>query len=344
MFSYTYSAGNTSIAPNSAVNDSTLPPQSFVCAVAGVPYFIGGTIISTCGILLNLSFIFVFCRVRYMKTLTNRYLVNLAMSDMLLLLSVLMYYIIRLTYGQVTDLIFNCALTYLHTVLLFVSLWMITIISIERYMGICNPLKARLFNTKGRTTRVIACTWGLGLLCSTPKLVQCALANTDKMRATQAEHTIFIMYFIMFLSSIVTVSCMYTLTVKNFKKSIKKLGKDRRTAKKSDETQVLVTCICISVVFFICTLPAAYKYVIHLIWQTTGTFYGGNFSICIYSLNRWFLLVNTSINPFIYTLTSARCRRAFAKAFLCYRKERKGGYPYSSSYANSATTNIGTDV
>ncbi|XP_070558060.1 somatostatin receptor type 4-like [Ptychodera flava] len=336
-------------AINGSVNDSVPDAQTpvFTCGVTGNPYLIGGIILCTIGLLLNSSFVFVFCRVRYMRTLTNGYLVNLAVSDMLLLFSVFVVFIVHLENRSLVTRNINCAINYLHTMLLFVSIWMITIVSIERYLGICNPLKARIFNTRGRVITLIACTWLLGLLCAIPKLIECSLKESQPTKAEHAQNAVYVMYVIMFLASMLTVGSMYFLTVKNFKHSVKKLRKDRKNTKKSDEKQVLVTCMAISVVFFVCMLPSFYKYLIHVVYTSTGIFLGGNFTVCMYALSRWLLLINSSVNPLIYTITSARCRRAFVEALISCRPAI--GYDYtsarrSSSNSNTLTTNVIIDA
>ncbi|XP_070558059.1 substance-K receptor-like [Ptychodera flava] len=350
MIANTSDFTNQTPSLTSQENGSDSSQPEFLCDVlSGTSYFTGGLIISASGLFLNAAFIFVFCRVKYMRTLTNGYLVNLAVSDSLLLSSVLMYFIFRLAeLGPLRSATFNCFLTYLHAILLLVSIWMITIVSIERYLCICNPLKARLFNTRGRVAALIACTWILSMICSSPKLVHCAIADSDSEQAQQFEITLYIFYVLMFFLSIVTVACMYSFVVVNFKKSVRKLGKERRNTRKSDDTQVLVTCMIISIVFFVCTFPSAYKYVLYLLYRATNVNYGGHFTICMYGLARWLLLINSSVNPLIYTITSARCRKAFAIAFWCHstkdRRTTTCTLPPSSAYVNSMTTNLGADV
>ncbi|XP_077978392.1 somatostatin receptor type 5-like [Glandiceps talaboti] len=319
---------------NGTVDDD----DDFTCGVTGNPYYVGGSIICIIGLLLNASFVFVFCRVKCMRTLTNGYLVNLAVSDMSLLFTVVLYFAIALYDPEYRPHPFQCTITFLHTVLLFVSLWMVTIVSIERYLGICNPLKARLFNTRGRVAALVAASWLLGMVCAVPKVVYCSIKPTHPVLAKRADLAVCVVYMLVFLSSMITVATMYSLTVKNFKHSVKKLRKDRINTRKSDERQVLVTCMAISVVFFICTLPAFYKYVMQVIYMATHVVPGGNFSICIYALNRWLLLINSSVNPLIYTITSARCRRAFVQAFT-FRPLR---HKYTSARRSSTTCNSNT--
>ncbi|XP_077862871.1 bombesin receptor subtype-3-like [Saccoglossus kowalevskii] len=319
----------------------------FYCGVAGTSYFIGAVIISSIGLLLNAAFVFVFCRVRYMRTLTNGYLVNLAVSDMSLLFTVILVFVIVLGKNKLSAEL-NCAVNLIQTTLLYVSLWMVTIVSIERYLGICNPLKARLFNTQGRVVTLIALTWILAFVCATPRLLSCTMLS-DPEQQLQTEYAMYSMYSLMFFASSVTVATMYALTVKTFRKSIRAMRNDRKQSRKSDEKQVLITCMAISVIFFVCMLPSCYKYVNLFFWRLSGTAqpYGGKFTVCVYAISKVLLLINSSVNPLIYTITSARCRRAFLIAFFC-RKEtnKRATIRYSTGYAcgNSVTTNIDTEL
>ncbi|XP_077862870.1 neuromedin-U receptor 1-like [Saccoglossus kowalevskii] len=308
--------GNHTIV--TADNVTTLPDDGFTCSVTGRALYIGGILICVTGLLFNGAFVFVFARVRYMKTLTNAYLVNLATCDMLLLLSVLLLYGSMLTSPNALTVSVNCAINFVQTTLLFVSLWVVTIVSIERYLGICNPLKVRMFNTKCRVMSLICTTWVLGVIFAVPRILQCTLLKSHPAMLQKAEYAVYITYALMFLVSMVTVASMYALTSNIFRQSLNRLRNSKQSKKiKSEEKQVLVTCMAISVVFFICMLPAFYKYVLHVIWKMTGSDmpHGGHFTICMYALSKWFLLVHSSINPIIYTITSARCRRAFCIAF-----------------------------
>ncbi|XP_006812946.1 mu-type opioid receptor-like [Saccoglossus kowalevskii] len=324
------------ISGTGLAGNSTEADDNFTCGVTGTPLYVGGILICCFGLLFNGAFVFVFTRVRYMKTLTNAYLVNLASSDMLLLLSVLLVYVSILV-GRVITRDLNCAINCVHTMLLFVSLWVVTIVSIERYLGICNPLKAMMLKTKGRVMSLICTTWLLGVLFAMPRILQCTVLKSYHAMLQNAEHAVYITYALMFLVAMVTVATMYALTIKTFRQSAMML-RDRKQSKKvkSDEKQVLVTCMAISVVFFICMFPAFYKYLMLVIWNMSGSDESHwHFTICMSALSRWFLLINSSINPLIYTITSKGCRRAFCIAFRYRHYEYMG--PMRSTSINGAT-------
>ena len=111
--------------------------------------------------ILNMSFIIVVLKTPSMKTVTNAYLVCLALSDILFSLhsAVINFAAWYLTpYSE--DFVFmgtsGCIInTFIVKVTYFFSIFIVTTVSFDRYMAICHPLKHRMMIGKARTTRLI---------------------------------------------------------------------------------------------------------------------------------------------------------------------------------------------
>ncbi|XP_023216800.1 cholecystokinin receptor-like, partial [Centruroides sculpturatus] len=104
-----------------------------------------------------------------MRTVTNVFLLNLAISDLLLgvfcmpftLAGVLLR---KFIFGEVM-----CRLIpYLQAVSVSVSAWTLVAMSIERYYAICHPLKSREWQTLSHAYRMIGVVWAASLLCMLP--------------------------------------------------------------------------------------------------------------------------------------------------------------------------------
>ena len=122
------------------------------------------------GLISNLSFLFVLIRVRQMRTITNFYLANLAVADFLyLLMQGLTTGLNVLTYGIVQGQFYKSALgcviggTFLYMPY-FTSIGLITLVTFERFIGICFPLKSRIMSSKSRTVKLVILIWILGFL------------------------------------------------------------------------------------------------------------------------------------------------------------------------------------
>ncbi|XP_076348075.1 cholecystokinin receptor-like [Tachypleus tridentatus] len=104
-----------------------------------------------------------------MRTVTNVFLLNLSVSDLLLgvfcmpftLVGVLMREFI---FGDVM-----CRLIpYLQAVSVSVSAWTLVSMSVERYYAICHPLKSREWQTLSHAYRMIGAVWVGSILCMLP--------------------------------------------------------------------------------------------------------------------------------------------------------------------------------
>ncbi|XP_068919700.1 motilin receptor [Petaurus breviceps papuanus] len=123
----------------------------------------------TVGVSGNVVTVLLIRRYRDMRTTTNLYLGSMAVSDLLILLG-LPFDLYRLwrsrpwVFGQLL-----CRLSlYLSEGCTYASLLHITALSVERYLAICYPLRARVLITHRRVRALIAALWAVALLSAGP--------------------------------------------------------------------------------------------------------------------------------------------------------------------------------
>ncbi|XP_020849479.1 motilin receptor [Phascolarctos cinereus] len=121
------------------------------------------------GVSGNVVTVLLIRRYRDMRTTTNLYLGSMAVSDLLILLG-LPFDLYRLwrsrpwVFGQLL-----CRLShYLSEGCTYASLLHITALSVERYLAICFPLRARVLITRRRVRALIAALWVVALLSAGP--------------------------------------------------------------------------------------------------------------------------------------------------------------------------------
>ncbi|XP_036599804.1 motilin receptor [Trichosurus vulpecula] len=121
------------------------------------------------GVSGNVVTVLLIRRYRDMRTTTNLYLGSMAVSDLLILLG-LPFDLYRLwrsrpwVFGQLL-----CRLSlYLSEGCTYASLLHITALSVERYLAICYPLRARVLITRRRVRALIAALWAVALLSAGP--------------------------------------------------------------------------------------------------------------------------------------------------------------------------------
>ncbi|XP_073833364.1 uncharacterized protein [Musca autumnalis] len=116
-----------------------------------------------------------------MRTITNVFLLNLAISDILLgvlcmpvtLVGTLLRHFI---FGE-----FFCKLIqFSQAASVAVSSWTLVAISCERYYAICHPLRSRRWQTRSHAYKIIACIWFGSMLCMTPIAIFSQLMPTSR--------------------------------------------------------------------------------------------------------------------------------------------------------------------
>ncbi|CAB1328936.1 unnamed protein product [Coregonus sp. 'balchen'] len=127
------------------------------------------SVIFLLSVLGNLLIIVVLAVNKRMRTVTNSFLLSLAVSDLMMAIFCMPFTLIP---NLMEDFIFGPAMckivAYLMGVSVSISTFSLVAIAIERYSAICNPLKSRAWQTRSHAYRVIAATWLLSFMIMTP--------------------------------------------------------------------------------------------------------------------------------------------------------------------------------
>ncbi|XP_063806864.1 gastrin/cholecystokinin type B receptor isoform X2 [Pseudophryne corroboree] len=120
----------------------------------------------------NTLIIIVLVMNKRLRTITNSFLLSLAVSDIMLSLFCMPFTLIpnimeNFIFGEV---ICKTA-AYFMGMSVSVSTFNLVAIAIERYSAICNPLKSRVWQTRSHAYKVIAATWILSVVIMIPYLV-----------------------------------------------------------------------------------------------------------------------------------------------------------------------------
>lgn len=112
----------------------------------------------------------VILRHRFMRTPTNYYLFSLAVSDLLVLLlgMPLELYDMWSNYPFLLGASGCYFKTLLFEAVCFASILNVTALSVERYIAVVHPLKAKYVVTRNHAKRVIVTIWVLSVVCSIP--------------------------------------------------------------------------------------------------------------------------------------------------------------------------------
>ncbi|XP_031725430.1 cholecystokinin receptor [Anarrhichthys ocellatus] len=140
----------------------------------------------------NLLIIVVLTVNKRMRTVTNTFLLSLAVSDLMMVVFCMPFNLIP---SILKDFIFGAAMckivSYLMGISVSISTFSLVAIAIERYSAICNPLKSRVWQTRSHAYRVIAATWVLALVVMIPYPIISDLESfhrPDNTTAHQCRH------------------------------------------------------------------------------------------------------------------------------------------------------------
>ena len=288
-------------------------------------------IIVALGLLINGSFLLVVYRVADMRTNINIYLVNLAIAD----LSTQVLYIIRhvggyilaygLKYGNPTK--YGCAaINFLAYLFYYVSLWTVTFLGLERYIAICHPLRHRSINPRAQALRMVLTAWLISIIFAafvTPQkpVDLCVISKDEQMFSIQLQVCRFICTscwdavtatdFTQFVTAVTASTIFYSLIISRLGKSN---PSDDAIAKNTCKTRKAVAKMLIinGVVFFLCNVPYAY---LNLTDFFRIRVFNRSVDIITLWIARLLYLVNSMVNPIIYSLICHRYRKAYMKAF-----------------------------
>uniref|UniRef100_A0A673KF17 Gastrin/cholecystokinin type B receptor n=1 Tax=Sinocyclocheilus rhinocerous TaxID=307959 RepID=A0A673KF17_9TELE len=140
----------------------------------------------------NLLIIVVLVVNKRMRTVTNSFLLSLAISDLMMAVFCMPFTLIP---NLLEDFIFGAAMckivAYLMGISVCISTFSLVAIAIERYSAICNPLKSRAWQTRSHAYKVIASTWVLSFLIMTPYPIFSTLVKFTKLNNITAHMCLF---------------------------------------------------------------------------------------------------------------------------------------------------------
>uniref|UniRef100_A0A8C3KTT0 Neuromedin U receptor 1 n=1 Tax=Calidris pygmaea TaxID=425635 RepID=A0A8C3KTT0_9CHAR len=304
----------------------------------------------------------VILRHRFMRTPTNYYLFSLAVSDLLVLLlgMPLELYDMWSNYPFLLGASGCYFKTLLFEAVCFASILNVTALSVERYIAVVHPLKAKYVVTRNHAKRVIVTIWVLSVICSIPNTSLHGLRPLcvpGRGRVPDSEICtlvkplltynliIQITTVVFFFLPMGTISILYLLIGLQLKKEkmLETLGAksgggsghdchNTRGQKKVKRRQVTKMLFVLVVVFGICWAPF---HTDRLVWSfvSTWTSHMHHMFQYVHIISGIFFYLSSAANPILYNLMSTRFREMF-KEVMCRPGHRP---PRSRKYSPSVT-------
>nr|XP_046247876.1 neuromedin-U receptor 1 [Scatophagus argus] len=308
----------------------------------------------------------VIARNKVMWTPTNYYLFSLAVSDLLVLLlgMPLELYELWQNYPFLLGKGSCYFKTFLFETVCLASILNVTALSVERYIAVVHPLRAKYVVTRTHAKRVILTVWGVSILCALPNtslhgidvLHLCStgpagnisMAIPDSALCTLVKPrwmynlTIQVTTLLFFILPMLTISALYMLIGLQLKRekmhqaleAKSSFGQDsfcniRSQQQKARRRQVTKMLFVLVVVFAICWAPF---HTDRLMWSFISHWTDSHLEIFqyVHIISGVFFYLSSAVNPILYNLMSTRFREMF-KEVMCHRPHHTAPRKHSLS-------------
>ncbi|KAM6938194.1 neuromedin-U receptor 1 [Lycodopsis pacificus] len=330
------------------------------------------------GVVGNVLTCTVIARNKVMWTPTNYYLFSLGVSDLLVLLlgMPLELYELWQNYPFILGNGGCYFKTFIFETVCFASILNVTALSVERYIAVVHPLRAKYVVTRTHAKRVILTVWGVSVLCALPntslhgiavlhssptgsfgnitvEIPDSAICGLVKPR-WMYNLTIQVTTLLFFILPMVTISALYMLIGLQLKQekmhqleAKKGFGQDsfcnvRTHQQKARRRQVTKMLFVLVVVFGICWAPF---HTDRLMWSFINDWTDNQMKIFqyVHIISGVFFYLSSAANPILYNLMSTRFREMF-KEVMCHRPQLIGPRKHSLSVTRGTLRSTLSDV
>ncbi|KAJ8246341.1 hypothetical protein GJAV_G00266580 [Gymnothorax javanicus] len=221
-------------------------------------------VVCAVGLCGNALVIYVILRHAKMKTVTNIYILNLAVADVLCMLSLpfiaIQLALVNWPFGSVLCRIVMTA----DSLNQFTSIFCLTVMSVDRYLAVVHPIRSTKWRKPRMAKSINVAVWCVSLLVNLPVMIYSGLLNSRNNGARSctivwpkpqsAYYTAFIFYtFLLGFVIPLTVICLcYLLIVVKVKSSGIQVCSSKR---KRSERKVTRMVSIVVAVFVLCWLP-----------------------------------------------------------------------------------------
>lgn len=296
-----------------------LMPPPVVVQFAKILYGLVG-LMGLCG---NTLVIYVVLRFSKMKTVTNMYILNLALADEMFLIG-LPFLLTTMIYESWPFGGMMCKVYMTMTSInQFTSSLLLTVMSADRYVAVCHPIQSPRYRTAFIAKFICLTAWTLSALLMVPIYMYASILRTGPYiscniywpeNAYMNGEMAFTLYAFTlgFAVPLVLILVFYFLVICK----LRRVGpKNKSKEKKRTHRKVTYLVLTVVTVYVICWLP----YWCAQLWLTFMPPDSGQntFSFTMMLLTGCLSYANSAVNPILYAFLSDNFKKSFAKAFTC---------------------------
>ncbi|XP_027018283.2 neuromedin-K receptor [Tachysurus fulvidraco] len=309
-------AGNTSLVPlTNFTNRFAQPPWRV--ALWSLAY----SLVLVVAVFGNLVVIWIIVAHKRMRTVTNYFLLNLAVADAAM---AALNTPVNFVYAAHGDWYFGDAYCKFHNFFpvaaVFASIYSMTAIAVDRYMAIIHPLKPRFSSTLTRV--VIVCVWSSAVvlafpLCfysktrAIPKRTLCYVA-WPRLRSDAFMYHIIVAVLVYLLPLVVMAITYSVIGVTLWGGGMPENSSDNYVEQLQAKRKVVKMMMVVVGTFALCWLPYHVYFIITGLYSNISRW---KFIQQVYLAVLWLAMSSTVYNPIIYCCLNSRFRAGFKQAF-----------------------------
>nr|AAU25823.1 neurotensin receptor 1 [Aquarana catesbeiana] len=307
-----------------------------------------------------------------LQSTVHYHLASLALSDLLILLlsmPIETYNFIWVHHPWAFGNVICKGYYFLRDACTYATALNIASLSMERYMAMCHPFKAKSIMSRSRTKKFISFIWVASLLLATPMIFAMGeiyglgvedpdhLVCTRTVEMSTFKTVIQVNAFLSFIFPMIAISVLNTIIANQLIIMVKQAHQENQVCTIGGQQTVLSMSMepsriqslkhgvrvlrVVVIAFVVCWLPyhvrrLMFCYVPEELWTDELN----DFYHYFYMLTNVLFYVSSTVNPILYNLVSANFRQIFVStlSFLCPPWRRKKKHPGFSRKSNSISS------
>ena len=347
---------NITIIPRngSRGNDTEDGPGMVIMTYISVVCYL---LICVLGLVGNGLVIYVVLMYAKMKTVTNMYILNLALSDFFFL--IILPFLATTTIVEYWPFGFAmCKIYYVvYSINLFGGVFNLLLMSADRYLAVCHPIRSVKYRTPRIALFICLCVWSVSFLVMLPVILYSTTSPNTHHPGTDTcgirwpanqliqPDTAFIWYsFILgFAMPVPLISVFYLLVIVR----LRHVGPAKKSKeKKKSHRRVTRLVLSVIAVYIMCWLPL-WSFQVKMVFSSGSERPSATeHRIMMYLMHSFTILcyANSMLNPFLYAFLSDNFRKSFGKAFKClpfYGESSRSGGAENSVFPRTSQTGMG---